>query len=449
MSRFTRREFMTAIGAAAAMTGCARYPVDFFYRDGEVRRPRVIPPGEKLNVACIGFGGKGKTDSLEMASENVVALCDVEDNPRKSEDVLAAYPDAKRYKDYRKMLTEMDDEIDAVTISTPDHTHFPAAMMAIEMGKHVYLQKPMTRTIWEARELMLAARHHGVVTQMGNQHHSEEEPRLLIEWIDAGAIGDVYEVHTWSNRPIWPQGIDRPTDRMRVPRSLDWNLWLGTAPKRNHHEAYVPFNWRGWWDYGCGALGDMGCHIIDAPFWALELGYPTSVEAETSPVNDETFPAWSIVTYEFPRRGSKPPVKMVWYDGGKMPKRPKELEKGRELPVEGGQLFVGRKGTIMAKGACGSPRIIPETKMRKFLRNRPPKTLPRSIGHYKEWIAACKGGDVTPGSNFEYAGPLTEVVLLGNLAIRFGKKIEFDPDTMTVKNLPEANSYIRPEYRTF
>lgn len=448
MRKFSRREFMAAVGASAAMAGCARYGADFYDVEGD-RKPRVIPPGEKMNVACIGVGGKGKTDSLKMIDENVVALCDVDfENARRIGDVLAAYPDVKRYTDYRKMLTEMDDQIDAVTVTTPDHTHFPAAMMAISMGKHVYVQKPLTRTIWEARELTLAARRHGVATQMGNQHHSDEGPRVLQEMLAADAIGEVHEVHVWTNRPIWPQGIDLPTDRMNTPKSLDWNRWLGTAPVRDYHEAYVPFKWRGWWDFGCGALGDMGCHIVDAPFWALDLGYPTSVEAETSPVNGETFPSWSIVTYKFPKRGSRPPVKLVWYDGGKMPKRPEGLEKGRELSESGGQIYIGDKGTILAGSSCGSPRIIPESKMREFLPNMPPKTIPRSPGQYEEWIAACKGG--VPGlSNFDYAGPLTEVVLLGNLAIRYGKKIKFDPVSMTVKNLPEANSYIKPDYRAF
>jgi len=452
MDTMNRRDFMVSVGVTAAAAGCARYRRDFFAPRGEPRKPRLIMPDEKMNVACIGIGGKGRSDALAMAGENVVALCDVEDRPPKVEKVLDAYPTAKRYKDYREMLEEMDDQIDAVTVSTPDHTHFPATMMAISMGKHVFCQKPLTHTIWEARQLTEAARRHGVATQMGNQGHAGEGPRLLCEWLWAGAIGDVHEVHLWTNRPGTGWGIsagdDRPTDKPPVPDTLDWNLWLGTAPWRPYHPLYVPEKWRSWWDFGTGALGDMGCHIVDATFWALDLGYPTSVNARSSSVNDETIPKWSIITYEFPRRGSMPPVKLVWYDGGKMPRRPAELESDRELDPSGGQVIVGDKGTIVADATCHSPRIIPESKMRTFLRNRPPKTIPRSPGHVEEWVRACKGG-APAMSNFDYAGPLTEVVLLGNLAVRARKTIEFDPVSMRVANVPEANKYIRTKFRRF
>ncbi len=450
---------MVSVGAIAALPGCAghRYHAsggggNEYHAptgsDGRVRRPRTIPPGEKMNVACIGIAGKGQSDTLALANENVVALCDVHQDPKRLQKVLEAFPKAKFYTDYRKMLDEMDEQIDAVTVSTPDHTHFPAAMKAISMGKHAYVQKPLTRTIWEARQLTLAARRHGVATQMGNQHHASEGPRFLMEWLAAGAIGDVTEVHVWTNRPIWPQGIGRPEEKMGVPGALDWNKWLGTAPERPYHEAYVPFKWRGWWDYGSGALGDMGCHIIDAPFWALDLGHPDRIEAETAPFNSETFPEWSIATYQFPKRGSKPPVKMRWYDGGKLPPRPKELEADRELNPGGGQIYIGTKGVILADSHCDSPRIIPEAKMREFMRDAPPKTLPRSPGHVKEWVLACKGGKPAM-SNFNYSGPLTEVVLMGNLAARYGKKIHLDQQTLTVQGIPEARDYIKPTYREF
>jgi len=381
-----------------------------------------------------------------VQSENIVALCDVDD--AEAAETFAKYPKVKKFKDFRRMLDKMDNQIDAVTVTIPDHMHYPAAMMAISMGKHVFVQKPLTHTVWEARQLTLAARKHGVVTQMGNQGHANEGTRLLKEWVNAGAIGPVREVHIWTNRPIWPQGLERPKDTPPVPATLDWDLWLGASPKRPYNPAYAPFKWRGWWDFGCGALGDMGCHIMDASFWALDLGAPTSVEAVSSPVNDETAPSWSVVTYQFPARGDKPAVKLVWFDGGKLPPRPKDLEPDRELS-KGGQLIFGDTGTIMeTHDYCNSPRIIPESKMRDFLPNRPPETIPRipEADHYQEWIRACKGG--TPaGSNFEYSGPLTEMVLLGNIAIRTGEKIEWDGPNMRVTNVSEANQYVHKEYR--
>ena len=410
------------------------------------RRRRRVSPIEKLNIACIGSGGQAETDIRSVSTENIVALCDVDE--ANAARTFEAFPKARTFRDYRRMLDKMDNQIDAVTVTTPDHTHFPAAMWAIRMGKHVFVQKPLTRTVWEARQLTLAAREHNVVTQMGNQGHANEGTRLLNEWVNAGVIGPVREVHIWTNRPIWPQGIDRPKERPPVPNTLDWDLWLGTAPERPYNPAYLPFNWRGWWDFGCGALGDMGCHIMDASFWALDLGSPTSVEAVSPPVNDETAPNWSIVTYRFPARGKKPPAKLVWFDGGKKPPRPRDLEEDRELS-EGGQLILGDEGTIMdTNDYCNSPRLIPESKMRDFLPNRPPETIPRipEGNHYQEWIRACKDGKPA-GSNFDYSGPLTEMVVLGNLAIRTGKKMEWDAAHMRVTNVPEANQYVRTEYR--
>jgi len=413
-------------------------------------------PNGKLGVACIGCGGKGNVDARGVGGESVVAVCDVDE--RRAGGTFRRYRNAKKYKDFRAMLDEMDKQIDAVTVSTPDHTHFPAAMSAIMRGKHVFCQKPLTHNVWEARALTLAARKHKVATQMGIQGHSNEGARLLVEWVRAGAIGPVREAHYWTNRPIWPQGMNRPTGTPPVPSSLDWDLWLGVAPERPYHPAYLPFNWRGWWDFGCGALGDIGCHSMDAGFWALDLGMPTSVQAETSPVNEETAPKWSIVTYQFPARdnvGAKdlpskvetPPVKVIWYDGNKKPPRPKDLEPNRKLDRGiGGQLLMGDKGTIMADCLCASPRLIPEAKMREFMPNRPPKTLPRSPGIYREWIAACKGGEPA-GANFDFAGPLSEMVLMGNFAVRSGKRIEWDGPNMRATNVPEANRYGRREPR--
>lgn len=433
-----RRKFLVSAGATTVAAGCAH-----------LRKPLG-----KLNVACIGIAGKGRSDAINMKSENVVAVCDVDFSSKRTDAVLKAFPEAKKYTDYREMLTDMECKIDAVTVSTPDHTHYPAAMMAISMGKHVFCQKPLTRTMWEARKLTEAAQKYGVATQMGNQGHAGEGPRLVNEWIHAGAIGDVHEVHLWTNRPGTGWGVsagdDRPEDRHPVPDGLEWNLWLGTAPYRTYHPLYCPGKWRSWWDFGTGALGDMGCHIFDAAFWALDLGYPEYVTAETSPVNDETIPKWSVITYQFPKRRGRPPVKLVWYDGGKMPPRPKDLEQGRDgaLNRGGGQYFLGEKGTIMAGTSCTSPRIVPESKMREVMRKGVRKRIPRSPGHVEEWIAACKGG--TPaGSNFNYAGPLTELVLLGNLAVRSGQKIKMDPETLRVTNVPSANMYIRNGYRNF
>ena len=303
-----------------------------------------------------------------------------------------------------------------------------------------------------------AAKKYKVATQMGIQGHCNEGLRLLREWLEAGAIGDVTEVHYWTNRPIWPQGIGRPRGTKPIPKSLDWDLWLGPAPYRPYHDAYMPFKWRGWWDYGCGALGDIACHAMDAAFWTLQLGSPTRIYSKCSPVNSETAPKWSVITYEFPRRGKMPPVKLVWYDGvnykDRKPPRPKDLEENRKIAEDiGGQLFYGTKGTIMADTYCQSPRIIPEAKMREFLQNKPEKKYPRSPSVdgvdavYAEWIRAIKGGDPA-GANFtDYAGPLTELVLIGNLSIRTGKTIEWDTRTMKSTNVRAANKYVRREYR--
>jgi predicted dehydrogenase len=349
------------------------------------------------------------------------------------------------------MLEKEDKNIDAVTVSTPDNAHAVAAMMAIKMGKHVYVQKPMAHDVYEVRRLTEAARKYKVVTQMGNQYHSGQGIRLICEWLWDGAIGPVREVHVWTNRPMgkygFPAAMERPTDTPEVPSSLNWDLWLGPAAYRPYHPVYVPFRWRGWWDFGTGSLGDMGCHIMDSAFWALKLGSPVSVEASSTKVNSETAPLAVMVHYKFAARGDMPPVEMTWYDGGLMPPRPQELEEGRSMAwgdESGGALFVGDKGSLMCDHHNDSPRLIPESKMKAY--NRPPKTIPRSIGHHKEWIHACKGGKPA-GSNFDFAGPLTEAVLLGNIAIRMGKKLYWDGPNMNITNVPEANKYVRRQYR--
>jgi predicted dehydrogenase len=412
------------------------------------------PPSEKLNIAGIGVGGMGAHDLKEMGSENIVALCDVDS--KYAAETFKRYPKARKYKDFRKMLDKQKD-IDAVMIATPDHTHAVAAMTAIKMGKHVYCEKPLTYSVYEARKLTQAARAAQVATQMGSQGHASESIRLLCEWIWDGAIGDVYEVHAWTPHPVWPQGIDRPKERPAVPETLDWDLWLGPAPYRPYHPCYLPGIWRGWWDFGTGGLGDMGCHILDHIVWSLKLSAPISVESSHStfvpegvnwdkPRNLETYPRASIVTYRFAARGSFGPLKLIWYDGGLMPARPEELEDGRKMgDRHGGAIYVGNEGKILcgSHGANGL-RLIPEAKMQAY--QKPQKTLPRSIGHRQEWIEACKGGKAA-GANFNYAGPLTETVLLGNIALRTGEKLYWDSENLKVTNVPEANNHIHREYR--
>jgi predicted dehydrogenase len=404
-----------------------------------------VSPNEKLNIAGIGIGGRGRSNLKECANENIVALCDVDE--KYAGKTFAAYPNAKRYKDYRVMLDKQND-IDAVMVATPDHTHAIISMAAIRLGKHVYCEKPLTHTLLEARKLTEAAREMKVATQMGIQGHSNEGIRQICEWIRAGAIGPVREVHIWTDRPKgwWPQGVDRPQDAPPVPPTLDWDLWLGPAPNRPYHPAYAPFKWRGWWDFGCGALGDMGCHLMDAPYWALDLGYPASVEACSTAVNSETGPLASMVRYSFPARGDKPAVKLTWYDGGMLPPRPEELPDNQPMGNEnGGVIFVGDKGKILAADENAQhPRLLPESLAKDF--PDPATTMPRSPGHHLDWIAACKGGQPA-GAHFDYSGPLTENVLLGNLAIRSGKKLIWDGPNMKCTNVPEANSFIHCPYR--
>jgi predicted dehydrogenase len=403
-------------------------------------RPRRVSPNEKLNIAAIGAGGQGAGDTDGCAGENIVALCDVD--AKRLAERGAKYPKARLFRDYRVMLESMK-EIDAVIVSTPDHHHAFAAMMAMKLGKHVYCQKPMSHSVWEARVMRETAAKTKVVTQMGNQGHSYDSTRRIVELVQAGVLGEVREVHVWTDRPIWPQGMTRPTETPPAPDHIDWDLWLGPAPKRPYHGDYLPFKWRGWWDFGTGAPGDMGCHNADAAFWALDLDAPTSVEAESSGVNSETCPKWSIVRSEFPKRGKLPPVTLTWYDGGKMPSR--DLVDGAELP-KNGTIILGSKGKIAFRDWNPNGfRLLPEDKFKDF--TGPEPTIRRApAGPYREWIEACKGGPMCL-SNFDYAGRLTEFVLLGNVALRVGKKIEWNARRMKAKNCPEADQYIRREYR--
>jgi predicted dehydrogenase len=437
-SRFSRRRFLYT--SATLSSGLLLSSGATYRTSAAAAKPRKVSPNEKLNIASIGAAGQGATDTDGCASENIVALCDVDDIRLRERG--KKYPKAKLYRDYRKMLDEMK-EIDAVIVSTPDHHHAFASVIAMKLGKHVYCQKPLAHSIWEARRMREVAKETKVVTQMGNQGHSYDSTRRLVELVQAGALGEVREVHIWTDRPIWPQGIDRPKSTPPVPESLDWDLWLGPAPWRPYHPDYVPFKWRGWWDFGTGAIGDMACHNCDAAYWALQLGQPISAEAETSGVNAETAPKWSIVRFEFPKRGKLPPVTLTWYEGGKKPSR--DLADGSELPANG-TLMLGSKGKILFRDwHPNNFRLLPDDKFKDYQGPRP--SIPRAPdGPYNEWIAACKGGPMCL-SNFDYAGPLTEFVLLGNVAMRAGKKIEWDTKKLRAKNCPEADQYVRREYR--
>ncbi len=443
----SRRQFLASTAAASAFS--------FTIAPSTVLGgPGKTPPSERVNVAGIGCGGQGGGDIRRMgeAGANVVALCDVDHE--RAANTFKKYSSAPVYKDFRSMLDREEKNIDAVTVGTPDHIHAVASMDAMRRGKHVYCEKPLTHTIYEARQLTIAAAKHNVVTQMGNQGHASEGARLTNEWIQGGVIGDVREVHVWTDRPgtYWKQGLSRPAETPPIPNTLDWNLWLGPAPARPYHPAYAPRKWRGWWDFGTGAMGDMGCHIVDHPVWALNLGAPTTVEAVLTSDgakidgerNFESYPIAGLMYYEFPARGSLPPVKMTWYEGGLMPPTPDEMSNGQRLPGNG-VLYVGSKGKMYHGSHGGMPQLLPAGLMEEA--RTVPKTLPRSPGHHNEWLLACKGQG-TAVSNFGYSGPMTETVLLGVLAQRSpGQRLEWDSERMKVKNAPELNAFVHKEYR--
>ncbi|MDF1741246.1 MAG: Gfo/Idh/MocA family oxidoreductase [Verrucomicrobiales bacterium] len=415
---------------------------------------RTYAANEKLNVASIGAGGRAASDIGEVAaSENIVAIADVD--WKRSAPMLKLHDKAKHFKDYRLMLEEMDSGIDAVIVATPDHHHFHASIAAIKRGKPVYCEKPLTHSVWEARELTRAAREAGVATQMGNQAQANEQTRVVQEYVMDGAVGQVREVHIWTDRPAkglhgeyWPQGVERPKDSPDVPQDLDWDLWLGPAPHRPYHSAYAPFKWRGWWDFGTGALGDIACHYFDPVFRALNLGAPTSVEAASTRVNDETFPVGSMITWHFPKRGEMAPVTLVWYDGGLRPSRP-EMIKDNDTLGANGLMLLGDDGCLTSD--WNEWKLHPEKKAIEY--GAPPKKLERSPGHHAEWIRACKGGE-QGGSNFDWAGPMTETILLGNVALRpqlreklTKVKLLWDAENLSFSNCEEANQFLRRDYR--
>lgn len=408
---------------------------------------------DQINVGCVGVGGKGSSDVTGVAGAGgtILALCDV-DEKRRGKNVVEKFPDAKFYHDFREMLEKEAKRIDAVTVSTPDHTHAPAAMMAMKMGKHVYCQKPLTHSIWEARQMMETARTAGVATQMGNQAHANEPIRRAVELTRAGMLGKVTEVHTWTNRPKWPQGMTSKPAAESVPETLDWDLWLGPAPDQSYSSEYVPFKWRGWWDFGTGALGDMGCHIMDMPFWALDLKHAISVEAEQDSNTAVSGPTWSTITYTFAPGEYHKKLKYMWYDGvskdgGHAP--PAEVLEGCGMePAVAVSKFdlvmIGEKGKLFFNRSNPEMVTSPASLIEEYADT--PKTLPRVENEDAEWITACKGGPAAL-SNFDYSGPLTEFVLLGNLAIRAGQKIEWDGENMKATNCPAADQYVRREYR--
>lgn len=462
----SRRNFIrNAALAAAAVTIVPRHVLG---------GKGYIAPSDTLYIAGIGVGGKGTSDLTGFAANKkakIAFLCDVDD--RMAVESKKNFPDAKYYKDFRVMLDKEAKGIDAVSVSTADHTHAVAAMAAMQRGKHVYVQKPLTHNIYEARMLTEAAKKYKVVTQMGNQFASADHVRTTKEWVDAGLIGDVTRVLTWTNRPVWPQGIPTPTGKHDIPKELDWDLWLGPAQAMDFNPAYLPFNWRGWWQFGTGALGDMACHIMDAAFRVLPIDYPSEVECSTTTTwagffkeanYTDSCPASSIIHLKFPRKDGKGDIQFTWMDGGLVPKRPDELLPDEEMGDWGnGYIFEGTKGKLMAN-YNKAPVLLPTSRMKDV--TLPKQTIPRvpggEAGHYTQWVDACIAGygKMQLSSPFEYAGPFTEAVLMGNLAIRsYGmktdkgaypgrKKLLWDAKNMKITNFDEANQFVKREYRS-
>jgi predicted dehydrogenase len=441
VTKFTRRRFVGGATTAAAA---------FMVLPRRVLGMNGTPgANDRLNLAAVGIGGQGNADLKRFAGENIVALCDVDADY--AAHTFAEYPQAARYQDFRVML-EREKGLDAVVVATPDHLHAVVSRAALQHGKHVYCEKPLTHTVVEARTLAEAARTSGRATQMGNQGMTFEGNRILDRWIADQVIGPIHEVHVWSDRPTqrgrmplwWAQGVERPSETPPVPPTLNWDLWLGPAPLRPYHPAYAPFRWRGWWDFGSGGLGDMGIHNLAPVFAALKLGAPESVSGSSTALVADSVPLASTVHYRFPARGEQPAVDLHWYDGGLLPARPDELEPGVELDPEDGILFVGRKGKILVRGWGGQfPRLLGHP----VDPHAPPPSIDEA-GHYAEWVTACKTGSPTR-SNFSFAGPLTEAVQLGAACIRHGGRLlRWDSANLTVTNDPAANHLLHYQYRS-
>ncbi len=464
----TRRKFIRNTSLAAA---------GFFIVPRYVLGKGYISPSDKLNIAGIGVGGKGIVNlmlSWNKEAENIVTLCDVDD--RQAVEARKKWPNASYHRDFRVMLEKEGKNIDAVIVSSPDHMHTVQTIAAMQLGKHVYAEKPLTHDIAEARFLTQAEQKYKVVTQMGNQGSSGDATRSIETWVQAGVLGDVHTVHVWTNRPVWPQGVPTPAEKHAIPPEVDWDLWLGTAPPRDFNNAYLPAKWRGWWDFGTGALGDMGCHFMDVPFRALKLGYPVSVECSVGGVwtgffqeayYPDSCPPSSKIHIQFPAREKMPPVEIIWYDGGITPKRPEELLPEEPMGViDGGIIFEGTKGKLMAGLFGNNPTLLPTRKMKEI--NLPPSAqplVPGGIeGHQSQWTSACKKGfGAYTSSPFSMAGPLTETVLMGNLATRSfawrekrsngrfnypgRKKLLWDGQNMKITNFEQANQYVKRQYR--
>jgi len=438
--KISRRNFLQTTAGVAAFTIVPRHVLGGSQR----------APSDKLNVACIGVGGRGGASVGGCSGENIVALCDAD--MRRAGGQFKKYPKAKQYSDFRKMLDEMDKQIDAVTVATPDHTHAVACMDAIRRGKHVFCEKPLAHSIYEIRELVKAARKHKVVTQLGNQGHSSNDIRRFCEWIWDGAIGKVHEVHAvCSANHCKINQLSKRSEKHEIPSGLDWDLWQGPALQRAYNPMYLPSSWRGWMPYGSGTIGDWVCHVVDPSFWALDLGSPTSIQAEAKDYDPkkhaDTFPNGTIVTFQFPAKGKRGPVKLVWFDGVEKPPRPPELEESRTQPRTGAIVY-GDKGTIThGSHGAGGVRIIPEPKMKAYQARLPKETIPRVRGHHNDWLNAIKNG-TQAGSNFNYGGPLTEIARLGIIATQLlGRKLEWDGKKMRFTNSSEANQLVNPPCR--
>ena len=464
-----RRRFIRNASLAAA---------GFYIVPRHVLGRGFVAPSDKLNIAGIGAGGKAEVNlpnAYNNGSDNIAALCDVDD--RMAVNARKKWPNAPYYKDFRTLLEKEKNNIDAVIVTTPDHMHATIALAAMQMGKHVYCEKPLTHDIYEARILTEAAAKYKVVTQMGNQGSSGPDTRNVETWIQAGVIGDVHTVHVWTNRPVWPQGIPTPTGKFDIPKELDWDLWLGTAPARDFNPTYLPATWRGWSDFGTGSLGDMGCHFIDVPYRALQLQYPVSVECSVGSVYSgffkeevytDSYPPSSVTYIQFPARGKMGPVQLVWYDGGIKPQRPAELLPDEPLAEwDGGMIFEGSKGKLMAGLFGRNPTLLPTAKMKTAVlpKSKYPFVENGSDGHQQQWVKACKQGyGAYTSSSFDKSGPLAETVLMGNLAVRSynyresdgkggfkypgRKKLLWDGPNMRITNFDPANAFVKRTYRS-